>query len=182
MPNTSATPAVRRNKAYSPALGKKHDANGKRLAVEIMRDLAGATLIEENTSEQAGDFSKGFWDQRYKLVNGTEVIVEPEMKDAKWWGEHFHAQRPFQYADVDIPYRKHKNKASIHLVISTDERYAFIVTRRAMDEHLAITGGQPKVKVTRWEPEGASYFSTPVDKGFFVKRGEDGRWRRWKRS
>lgn len=166
------------NKRFNQSLKDQHDGNGKRLAAEIMRDLANATLLTDNKKEDAGDFSAGFWDQAYTLPSGKLVLVEPEMKDKKWWGPHFHADRPFRYDDVDIPYRKVKNSAHLHMVISTCNNYAFLVTRKAMDAHLAESGGSPKFKKTMYESDPAPYFSTPVDKGFFVHK-ENGHWKRW---
>lgn len=171
-----------RNKAFSLSLKEKHDVVGKTLASEIMRDLCNATLVTDNLKEDSGDFSEGFWDQKYSLPDGKEVKVEPEMKDQKWWGCEWSAERPFRYEDMDIPYRKVKNKAAIHMVISTCQRLAFVVTRQAMDKALEESGGSPKIKRTIYEPSGAPYFSTPVDRGFFVEKGEDNRWRRWKRT
>lgn len=169
-----------RNKRFDPKLKAAHDAIGKQLAVEIMRDMAGATLIENNDKEDSGDFSAGFWDQKYSLQNGQIIVVEPEMKDSKWWNiSASHPDRPFDYSDIDIPYRKAKNKAGLHMVISTCRQYAFLLTRKAMDEHLASCGGEPKIKKTIYEPHGAPYFSTPVSKGFFVAKIND-RWQRWR--
>lgn len=169
-----------RNKRFDNNLKQKHDPVGKKLAAEIMRDLTGAKLVTENHKEDRGDFTDGFWDQLYELPSGKQVMVEPEMKDKKWWGESVDIYKPFKYDDVDIPYRKAKNSAHIHLVISTCERYAFVVTKEAMEKHLAETGGTPKFKKTIYEPSGASYYSTPVEKGFFVKKCKDGHWHRWK--
>ena len=108
-----------KNKSYSHSLKVKHDAVGKALASEIMRDILGATLITDNIKEDAGDFSDGFWDQKYKLPikdkqQSKEIKVEPEMKDEKWWGNQWSTTRPFRYEEMDIPYRKSKNQAHLH--------------------------------------------------------------------
>lgn len=170
-----------KNKAFSPSLKQKYDAKGKSLAVEIMRDILKAQLITDNIKEDSGDFSDGFWDQKYALPSGTEIKVEPEMKDEKWWGNQFSTERPFRYGEMDIPYRKAKNQASLHIVISTCENFAFLVTRVAMDRCLKNSGGSPKIKRTKYELQGAAYFSTPVTEGRFVQRGSDGRWHKWQK-
>lgn len=169
-----------RNKAFSPSLKKKHDAIGKSLAAEILRDTARAVHVTDNHKEDNADFSDGFWDQLYRLPNGNNIKVEPEMKDEKWWGNQFSKERPFKYDSMDIPYRKAKNEAHLHIVISTCGTFAFTVTRKAMDEALVKSGGVPKVKRTIYEHEGAPYFSTPVESGRFFQKGADGRWRAWK--
>jgi hypothetical protein len=171
-----------RNKAFDPKLKEKHDGVGKALAEEIMRDMVGAKLITNNDKEDSGDFSDGFWDQKYQLPSGKEIKVEPEMKNSKWWGKQWSTTRPFRYEEIDIPHRKSKNQAQLHIVISTCRKLAFLVTRKAMDEQLATAGGEPKVKKTIYEPDGAPYFSTPVSKGIFVEKGEDGHWHRWKKG
>lgn len=135
--------------------------------------------MRDNEKEDRGDFSDGFWDQIYELRSGKQIKVEPEMKEKKWWGTHFANDRPFKYEDIDIPYRKAKNQANLHIVISTCERFAFMVTRNAMDKALVQRGGKPKKKETIYEPNGADYFSTPVSDGIFVYRGEDQRWHKW---
>lgn len=171
-----------RNKAFCPALKAKHDSVGKKLAEEIMRDLVKAILITDNLKEDSGDFTDGFWDQKYRLPGGKEIKVEPEMKDEKWWGKQWSADRPFRYEEMDIPYRKQKNQAHLHIVISTCQKYAFLVTRAAMDQALKESGGTPKVKKTIYKPDGEPFFSTPVTKGYFAEKGSDGRWRRWTKA
>lgn len=171
-----------RNKRYNASMKDKYDGPGKIFAEEIMRDIVGATLITNNEKEDSGDFSDGFWDQNYELRNGETCIIEPEIKVDKggYWGEqHAVYGRPFKYDTVDIPYRKEKCIADFHMVISDNGKYAFIVSRKAMDRALVESGGQPKIKRTEYEPLGAPYFSTPVEKGRFVVK-EDGRWRIWK--
>jgi hypothetical protein len=169
------------NKRFSRSLSEQYDPLGKRLAAEIMGDIFSATLDAENTKETSGDFSEGFWDHRYRLSDGQSLLVEPEMKDKKWWGTGWDESRPFKYDTMDIPFRKKKNKADIFMVISTCERYAWIVWRAVVDQHLKETGGKPKNKVTIYEPDGGDYYSTPVAKGIFVHK-QDGKWRRWKGS
>jgi hypothetical protein len=171
-----------KNKRFSPSLKEKHDKVGKSLAVDIMRDVIGAQLITDNLKEDAGDFTDGFWDQKYRLPNGKEIKVEPEMKDEKWWGDQWSACRPFRYEEMDIPYRKAKNQAHLHIVISTCQKFAFLVSRDAMDKTLEESGGSPKIKRTIYEPQGAAYFSTPVNRGKFVQKREDGHWHFWKKN
>jgi len=165
------------NKRFSRSLSEKHDPTGKRLAAEIMQDMFNATLVAENTKETSGDFSDGFWDHRYVLPNDLSLLVEPEMKDKKWWGD-WEKPYPFKYDDMDIPFRKKKNKADLFMVISTCEKYAWIVWRGVVDKHLKETGGRPKNKVTIYEPDGGDYYSTPVNKGVFLQK-IDGKWHRW---
>ena len=176
-----------KNKSYSHSLKLKHDAVGKALASEIMRDILGATLITDNIKEDAGDFSDGFWDQKYKLPikdkqQSKEIKVEPEMKDEKWWGNQWSTTRPFRYEEMDIPYRKAKNQAHLHIVISTCKNFAFMLSRDEMNSALKESGGIPKIKKTIYEPNGAPYFSTPVNRGRFVQKSSDGRWHKWKRN
>ena len=166
------------NKRFDPALKKKFDGPWKRLAAEILRDLVGATLITDNLKEDSGDFSAGFWDQKYCLKNGATLIVEPEMKDQKWWGLGWDDARPFKYDTMDIPFRKKKNKADLFMVISTCETYVWLVDRDVIVKHLEETGGKPKVKYTIYEPEGGEYYSTPVNKGIFAHK-VNGRWYKW---
>lgn len=168
------------NKRFCPELKKKHDAVGKQLAQEIMRDILGAELITENTKEDQGDFTDGFWDQKYQLPNGKEIKVEPEMKDSKWWGDHFDNNRPFRYDSMDIPFRKAKNQAHLHIVISTCSKYAFLLSRDEMNAALEESGGSPKIKRTIYEPNGGAYFSTPVGRGRFVEKNSKGNWCKWK--
>lgn len=170
-----------RNKSFSPTLKDKYDSIGKKLAAEIMKDFVFAELITDNLKEDAGDFSDGFWDQKYLLRNGKTIKVEPEMKDEKWWGNQFSDLRPFRYEEMDIPYRKAKNQAELHIVISTCEQFAFLVTRKAMNRYLEKSGGTPKIKRTKYEPQGAAYFSTPVSEGCFVQKSIDGKWKKWKK-
>lgn len=169
-----------RNKRFDQKLKDQYDEIGKQITIQIMSDFVKAKLIENNVKEENADFSDGFWDQKYLTPDGKEIMVEPEMKDSKWWGEGFCETRPFQYSDMDIPFRKVKNRAHLHVVISTCHNYAFLLTRKAMDEHLETSGGKPKIKKTIYEPNGASYFSTPVSKGIFVAKNKDGKWKRWK--
>lgn len=171
-----------KNKRFSKSLKDKHDAVGKSLAVEIMRDIVGATLITDNIKEDSGDFTDGFWDQKYRLPNGKEIKVEPEMKDEKWWGNQWSTTRPFRYEEMDIPYRKAKNQAHLHIVISTCKNFAFMLSRDEMNAALEQSGGVPKIKRTIYEPSGAAYFSTPVKRGRFVEKDADGRWHKWKRK
>lgn len=168
------------NKRFSPEMKKKFDPQGKRLATEILRDLVGAMLITDNLKEDSGDFSAGFWDQKYRLKDGTELVVEPEMKDKKWWGLGWN-DYPFKYDTMDIPFRKKKNKADLFMVISTCEKYAWLVDRDVIMKHLEVTGGKPKVKSTIYEPEGGEYYSTPVTKGIFAHR-VNGRWCKWRNN
>jgi len=163
-----------KNKRYCPKLKSLHDSNGKELAKEIMKDVLNAELITTNEKEDQGDFSDGFWDQKYRLPDGCcveEIKVEPEMKDAKWWGDKFSLARPFQYSTMDIPSRKEKNQSHLHIVISTCKKYAFLVTRFAMNN-----SGPFKTKKTKYEPEGASYYNIPTKLGRFVKKVNN-RWR-----
>ena len=176
-----------KNKRFSKSLKDKYDSLGKQIACDIMKDIVGAELLTNNDKEDAGDFSAGFWDQKYLLPmkeNGKrkEIKVEPEMKDEKWWGDQWSSSRPFRYEDMDIPYRKAKNQAHLHIVISTCENLAFMISRKAMNESLEESGGSPKIKRTIYEPSGAPYFSTPVSKGRFVKRNNQGRWKVWKKG
>lgn len=164
------------NKRFSRQLCDKYDGKGKQIAEQIMKDVAGAKLSATNTAEEQGDFSQGFWDQKYLMGSGDSLLVESEMKNSKWWGKHHGELQPFKYGTMDIPFRKVKNKADVHIVISTCENYAFIVARKAMDKAIE-EGGAPKMKTTKYEPEGAYYFSTPVSKGRFVSRQEDGKWK-----
>ena len=169
------------NKRYSPALKDKYDGVGKRLAKEILRDLVGATLITDNHKEDSGDFTAGFWDQKYQLPKGGMLVVEPEMKDSKWWGLEFASAKfpwPFKYDTMDIPFRKAKNKADLFIVISTCEQFAWLVDRDVIEKHLQESGGKPKIKVTIYEPSGGSYYSTPVGKGIFTQR-VNGKWCKW---
>ena len=171
-----------KNKRFSPSLKAKHDVIGKTLAQEIMRDLVGAELITDNLKEDAGDFTDGFWDQKYRLPSGKEIKVEPEMKDEKWWGNQWSTFRPFRYEEMDIPYRKAKNQSHLHIVISTCQNFAFLVTRDAMNEALEKSGGVPKIKRTIYEPNGAPYFSTPVEYGYFVYKDCQGSWHKWQKN
>lgn len=168
------------NKRYDAALKNQYDPQGKRVANEIMSNVMGAELIRENIKEDQGDFSEGFWDQSYRTKNNEEIKVEPEIKNSKWFGSHFSKKTgfPFQYDSVDIPYRKEKCIADIHMVISSCENFAFVVSREAMDRQINQNGGNPKFKKTKYEPEGAYYFSVPLDKGIFVTK-KDKRWKRW---
>lgn len=166
------------NKRFDRSLSDRYDSIGKKLAIEIMSDLTGGKIVTENTKETSGNFTDGFWDQMYELPNGTRLLVEPEMKDAKWWGLTWDASRPFRYNTMDIPFRKKKNKADIFMVISTCECFAWVVHRKVIDNHFQETGGKPKVKRTIYEPEGAEYYSTPVEKGIFVCK-KDGKWRKF---
>lgn len=169
------------NKRYDPLLKQEYDEDGKRLTNEILKDVAKATLITDNLHEDAGNFSKGCWDQQYQMPNGKMILVESEMKNRKWWGESNIPLfgRPFMYESIDIPFRKQKNKAELFLVISTCGEWAFVLTRKNMMDHFEATGAKPKCKRTIHEPYGGDYFSTPVDKGFFVRK-VNGKWRRWK--
>ena len=173
---------IYKNKKYCSKLKTLHDTVGKKLAQEIMNDMLKAKLITENTKEDRGDFTDGFWDQKYRLPKGEEVKVEPEMKDKKWWGNKWSTIRPFKYDTVDIPFRKKKNQADIHIVISTCNNFAFLVTRCAMDKALEEEyGGTPIIKTTIYEPEGAPYYRTPVERGRFVWKDTNGRWHLYKR-
>ena len=168
---------VYKNKKYCPELKNLHDPIGKKLAIEIMKDVLKAELIVENIKEDQGDFTDGFWDQKYRLLDGKEIKVEPEMKNKKWWGNEWSTVRPFRYDTVDIPFRKEKNQSHIHIVISTCNNFAFLVTRCAMNKALEEEyGGSPIIKPTIHEPEGAPYYRTPVERGHFIARGLNGRW------
>lgn len=171
-----------KNKAYDETLKEEHDPIGKSLAIEIMRDVIRAELITNNLKEDSGDFTDGFWDQKYRLSNGKEIKVEPEMKDKKWWGKQWSLSRPFKYETMDIPYRKNKNEAQLHIVISTCRNFAFLVFRNSMDKAIVERGGKPKIKKTKYEPNGAPYFRTPVCYGRFVHRCKGGPWHRWKKQ
>lgn len=168
-----------KNKAYNPNLKRKYDQVGKNFAKEIMNDCFRAEHIRDNEAEDSGDFSEGFWDQIYRLSDKREIAIEPEIKDKKWFGEHFIKDGwrwPFKYPTIDIPYRKNKNKATLHMVISSCGNHAVLVTRKAMNESVEQNG--PKVKKTIWEPNGAPYYSVPLGKSRFVfKDKTTGRWR-----
>lgn len=166
------------NKGFSKSLSNQWDGFGKRLSIEIMRDILSAVLIEENKKETAGDFSAGFWDQKFRLFNGEVVYLEPEVKDKKWWGIGWSPDRPFKYDMMDIPFRKDKNMADYFIVISSRGDYAWIVYRKNVDEYLKRTGGIPKRKITKFEPNGGDYFSTPVTMGVFLKK-INGKWYKW---
>lgn len=173
------------NKRYERYLKDKYDKPGKEYTNEIMLDISRASFVRENIKEDSGDFSEGFWDQEYLMPNGKIRIVESEMKDGKWFGMYWSPKQPFEFDDVDICYRKVKYIAHTHLVISTIKnyedfvQYAFIVTRKAMDEALAAMGGCPIIKPTIYKPEGEPFFRTPVSKGRFVYKGLDGHWHFW---
>jgi hypothetical protein len=104
------------------------------------------------------------------------------MKDEKWWGNQWSTTRPFRYEEMDIPYRKAKNQAHLHIVISTCKNFAFMLSRDEMNAALEESGGVPKIKRTIYEPNGAAYFSTPVSRGRFVQKSSDGHWHKWKRN
>lgn len=166
-----------------------------------MRDLFGATLIGENTSEDEGKFKEGFWDQLYKLRQldkdgqPKKLYTESELKDGKWWGRGYAFKWekgkkvptgkgvPFKYDTVDIPHRKAKNKASFFFLHSMDpeDGLGCYITRAAMDRAIERNGGKPKFKLAKGEDDGGHYFSVPVEDVSFFERGPDGRWRRWKR-
>ena len=173
---------MRYNKKFSQDLSDRYDAKGKRIAESIMADLFQGILIKENHSEKNGDFSDGFWDQMYRLNNGKCICVEPEVKDSKWYGEQFVELTgyPFQFCTMDIPYRKVKCKADLHMVISSDEKYSFVVTRKVMDEWVEENNG-PKKKVTKYEPQGGYYYSIPLERGLFLVY-EKKKWRVWKKG
>ena len=170
------------NKRDDPLLKKEYDEEGKRITSEIMKDVAKAELVTDNLHEDAGNFSQGCWDQQYKMPNNKLILVESEMKNKKWWGENHIPSlgRPFMYDTIDIPFRKQKNKAELFLVISTCGEWAFLLTRKNMIEHFEANGSVPKCKKTIWEPSGGHYFSTPVEKGFFVRK-VNGKWKRWQK-
>lgn len=170
-----------RNKAFDPSLKNKHDGVAKTLTEQIMKDLFGAKKVTDNVKEDEGKFTDGFWDQKYTMPSGTDVLVEAEMKDEKWWGASFGPDKPFKYSDMDIPFRKSKNKSNVFAVLSTCRTYGWMVTRKAMKEHFESSGSQPKIKKTIYEPSGAPYYSTPVEKGKFICF-KDGRWRMWKKE
>jgi hypothetical protein len=173
-----------RNKTYDPTLKDKYDKIGKILSVQIMRDVIIAELITNNLKEDSGDFTGGIWDQKYRLRSGKEIKAEAEMKNKKWWNNDlFWSKYPlFDYETMDIPYRKDKNEAQLHIVVSTCRNFAFLVSRYAMDKAITETGGKPKMKKTIYEPDGGPYFSTPVSRGKFVYRCKDGLWHWWKKQ
>jgi hypothetical protein len=166
-----------RNKAYSESNKRKYDNNGKRITEEILRDTANASLVGDNVKEDSGDFSDGFWDQKYKLKSGEEFKTESEMKDKKWWGKYYGKNVPFKYDTMDIPFRKAKNQAEVHFVISTCQQYAFSITRKSMDQAFNELGGKPKIKSTKNVPSGEPFFSTPVDRGRFFYKDGKGKWK-----
>lgn len=167
------------NKKFSKSLKDRYDKLGKTYAIEIMKDVFSAKIIAENIKEDKGDMSDGIWDQEYCLESGQKVKVDPEIKVDKggYWGEqHASMGRPFKYPDVDIPYRKINCIADIHIVISDNGDYGFVVTKAAMLEHLETHA--PKIKSTIYEPDGGWFFGTPVEMGFFVVK-KNGFWERW---
>lgn len=164
------------NKKFSKALCDKYDPMGKAHTIKIMEDVKGAKLIAENEGEEKQDFSEGYWDQQYELPDGTQVYVESEMKDAKWWGEHWGSEEvPFRWDTMDIPFRKVKNKSELHVLISMCGEYGFIVTRQKMNEAVEHNGG-PKFKTTKYEPDGGFYFNPPIEDGEFIHL-RDGKWK-----
>jgi hypothetical protein len=165
------------NKKYSATLKDKYDGISKKITNDILFDVAKAKLVTNNVKEDSGDFSEGFWDQKYQLPKGDIIIVESEMKDKKWWGSHW-GSSPFKYDTMDIPFRKSKNKANLFVVISTCESYAWLVNREVVEKHLQESGGKPKNKKTIYEPDGGDYYSTPTNKGLFVCN-INGKWKRW---
>jgi hypothetical protein len=173
-----------RNKTYDQTLKKKYDKIGKILSIPIMRDVLRSEHITDNLKEDSGDFTDGYWDQKYRFPSGKEIKTESETKDKKWWNNDlFWLEYPlFDYETMDIPYRKNKNDAQLHIVISTCRNFAFLVSRYAMDKAIAENGGKPKIKETIHEPDGAPYFSTPVCYGKFVYRCKNGPWRWWKKQ
>ena len=163
------------NKRYCPELGDKHDPQGKAMAIEIMRDMLGAEIVCENTSEADKTFKLGFWDQQFQLPNGDKWLIEPEIKDCKWFGEHWARKtgHPFRYDTMDIPFRKYKNQARLHMVISSDEDFAFLVWRKTIDNHAIVI-----TKPTKYERQGEYFFRTSLDRGTFLQKTE-GHWHKW---
>jgi len=171
-----------KNKAYNPNWKKKFDGVGKTISEEIMRDCFGAEHICDNAKEDRGDFSDGFWDQAYSW-NGQTLIVEPEIKvgvNGSYFGDHWKSRNewrwPFKWPTVDIPYRKVKNKSNLHLVIGDCKKFAALVTRKSMDDCIEQNGGNPYIKVTKQEPEGAPYYCVPLGRCRFVKKLSTGKW------
>jgi hypothetical protein len=170
------------NKRFCKALCEEHDGLGKSLATDIMRDVFSAELVTNNEKEESGEFTDGFWDQMYKFPNETLIKVEPEMKNGKWFGDKWLNENhlwPFQYQSIDIPYRKKKNQAKLHIVISKCEEYACLVSRKAMDQSIEESG--VKIKKTCYEPNGGSYFSVPCDRVVFLVK-KDGKWIKFKKE
>lgn len=159
-----------RNKAYDDKLKKKHDPVGKEITRQIMADVFGAQHVRDNLAEDAGNFSEGFWDQVYQLPDGRKFAVEPEIKDKKWFGEEFKAKKdwkwPFKYPTVDIPFRKAKNKAALFFVISSCQKYAIMVTRKAMDD--SVKDG-PKIKNTIYM-KNEPFYSVSLGNTVFLSR------------
>jgi hypothetical protein len=105
-----------------------------------MRDVVIAELITNNLKEDSGDFTGGIWDQKYRLRSGKEVKAEAEMKNKKWWNNDlFWLKHPlFDYETMDIPYRKDKNEAQLHIVVSTCRNFAFLVSRYSTSFNVSI--------------------------------------------
>lgn len=167
------------NKRFDQNLKEKYDPIGKKLSIEIMCDVLNAKFITKNEEEDNGTFGDGFWDLKFLLKNKNIITVEAEMKDEKWWGTSY-GFPPFKYKDIDIPFRKIKNKAELHIVISTCQNFAFMVLRKHMDQEFA-SRGKPHIKPVR-VPGSTKYgrepfFRTSVKKGKFVHRYQDNIWR-----
>jgi len=162
------------NKQFSKTLCDKFDPHGKRVAIEIMRDVFEAELVTENTTEGKG-YELGVWDQLFILPSGEEWKVEPEIKvnEKGYYADHWIEKNgyPFRWDTVDIPYRKAKCDAHVHLVISDDETYAFMVERAVMNQAIEDAGG-PKWKITKYEPQGGYYFAVDPTEGIWLKKGD----------
>ena len=162
-----------RNKRYDKNLGDKYDGPGKNLSIEIMHDVLNAELLKTNKEEDLATFKDGFWDLKF-IKNGKEIIVESEMKNEKWWGFDY-GSPPFKYKEMDIPFRKAKNKAGLHIVISTCKNLAFMLLRKHMDQEFEKKGN-PTFKPTIYA-ENEPFFRTPVSRGKFVYRDKDNVWK-----
>ena len=165
---------IMQNKRYDPKLKDEYDGRGKNLSIEIMRDVVKAELPQINKEEDLGTFKDGFWDLRFIKKNGKEIIVESEMKNEKWWGFDY-GSFPFKYETMDIPFRKDKNKAELHIVISTCENLAFMLLRKHMDQEFKKKG-VPIFKPTIYA-KNEPFFRTPVSRGKFVHRDKDNIWK-----
>ena len=157
------------NKSFDQSLCDANDAPAKKHTIELMRDIIGAELLEENKSE--GTRGCEYWDLKF-IKNGVVMITESEIKDSKWWGDQYGNSTPFKYDSMDIPARKLKNISKIFFIIISSYDYAFCVLRETLD-----ILGEPKKKKTIYEPNGGDYISIDIKHGKFYKK-IDGKWNR----
>lgn len=164
------------NKTYSQSLKKKWDPLSKKITKEIMLDVDGSRFVQDNIDEDRGTFKKGFWDQKYIRKDGTVLIVESEIKNSQWFGNHG-KKHPFKYPTVHIPLRKDKNAADIFFVISSCRNYAFACSKEAMMKSRVekIPAKNPETGESKLE----DFFDVPIKNGLFLVKEE--KWKILKR-